>query len=68
MNHFAVFSHLTAAIKLQYIIFRVKPAYGIKQHILTDFLPLDEAVASRAIFVIVSRSDRGAETLLQPAK
>ena len=36
------------------------------------FLPLDEAVASTAVFVIVSRSDwrkdRRAETLLEPAK
>ena len=36
------------------------------------FLPLDEAIASRAIFVIVSgsdgRADGEAETLLEPAK
>ena len=35
-------------------------------------LPLDEAVASRAVFVIVSgsdgRTDGRAETLLEPAK
>ena len=36
------------------------------------FLPLDEAIASRAVFVIVSgadgRTDGRAETLLEPAK
>ena len=32
------------------------------------FLPLNEAVASRALFVIVSRSGGRAETLLEPAK
>ena len=32
------------------------------------FLPLDDAVASRAVFVIVSGSDVQAETLLEPAK
>ena len=36
------------------------------------FLPLDEAIASRAVFVIVSgsdgRADGRAETLLEPAK
>ena len=35
---------------------------------VSTFLPLDEAVASTAIFVIVSRSDGRAETLLKPAK
>ena len=34
----------------------------------TQVLPLDEAVASRAVFVIVSGSDGRAETLLDPAK
>ena len=37
-----------------------------------QFLPLDEAIASRAVFVIVSGSDGRAdgrtETLLEPAK
>ena len=33
-----------------------------------SFLPLDEAIASGALFVIVSASDRRAETLLEPAK
>ena len=33
----------------------------------TGFLLLDGAVASRAVFVIVSRSDRRAETRLEPA-
>ena len=32
------------------------------------FLPLGEAVASRAVFVIVFRSDGRAKTLLEPAK
>ena len=32
------------------------------------FLLLDEAVASRAVFVIVSGSERWAEMLLEPAK
>ena len=32
------------------------------------FLPLDEAVASRAVYVIVSQSDGRADTLLEPAK
>ena len=32
------------------------------------FLPLDEAIASRAVFVIVSGSDGRVETLLEPAK
>ena len=31
-------------------------------------LPLDEAIASRAVFVIVSGSDGRTETLLEPAK
>ena len=33
-----------------------------------QFLPLDEAAASRAVYVIVSRPDGQAETLLEPAK
>ena len=52
---------------------------GINNHLETnDFghsqrhcqisLPLDEAIASRAVFVIVSGSDGRAETLLEPAK
>ena len=32
------------------------------------FLPLDEATASRAVFVIVFGSDGRTETLLEPAK
>ena len=32
------------------------------------FLPLDKAIASRAVFVIVSGLDGWAETLLEPAK
>ena len=32
------------------------------------FLPLDEPVTSRAVFVIVSGSDGRTETLLEPAK
>ena len=32
------------------------------------FLPLDEAVASRVVFVMVSGTDERAETLLKPAK
>ena len=36
--------------------------------IFNYFVLLDEAIASRAVFVIVSRSDRRAETLLEPAK
>ena len=35
---------------------------------LSLFLPLDEAIASRAVFVIVSGSDRVTETFLEPAK
>ena len=33
----------------------------------TQFLPLDEAIASRAVFVIMSGSDVRAETLFEPA-
>ena len=32
------------------------------------FLPLDEAIASRAVFIIMSGSDGRAQTLLEPAK
>ena len=32
------------------------------------FLPLDEAIASGAVFVIVSGSEARVETLLDPAK
>ena len=32
------------------------------------FLPLDEALASGAVFVIISRSDLWAEIFLEPAK
>ena len=35
---------------------------------LSVLLHLDEAVASRAVFVIVSESDERTETLLEPAK
>ena len=40
----------------------------IKLHKLIAFLPLDEAVAFIAVFVIVSGSDGRAETLLDPTK
>ena len=33
-----------------------------------QFLPLDEVVASRGVYTIVSESDGRAETLLEPAK
>ena len=33
-----------------------------------QFLPLDEAIASRAVFVIVTGSDGRTETLFGPAK
>ena len=36
--------------------------------LLIQFLPLDEAIASKAVFVIVSGSDGRAGTLLEPAK
>ena len=32
------------------------------------YLPLDEAIASRVVFVIISGSDGREETLLEPAK
>ena len=35
---------------------------------IVTFLPLDEAVVSRAAFVIVYGSDERAATLLEPAK
>ena len=37
-------------------------------YLLEILLPLDEAVASGAVFVIVAGSDGRAETLLEPAK
>ena len=42
----------------------VKAIYYLEE----SFLPLDEAVASRAVFIIVSGSDERAEMLLEPAK
>ena len=36
--------------------------------LFTPFLPLGEAIASRAVFVIVSGSDGRTETLFEPAK
>ena len=39
-----------------------------KKNVPTRFLPLDEAIAFRAVFLNVSKSDGRMETLLEPAK
>ena len=50
----------------------VVTTHFVSQPEFPSYLPLDEAVASRAVFVIVSGSDGRtggrAETLLEPAK
>ena len=47
---------------------RAGQSSGYKSPGFPPFLPLDEAIASRAVFVIVSGSDGRVETLLEPAK
>ena len=42
--------------------------YRVVRAKITVLLPLDDAIASRAAFVIVSGADGRAETLLEPAK
>ena len=46
----------------------VRPLEVMGLRLYISFLPLDEAVASRAVFIIVPWSDGWAETLLEPDK
>ena len=54
--------------KMDFFLFPLHDIKLFSYHVFIKFLPLDEAIAYRAVFVIVSGKDGQTETLLEPAQ